>query len=73
MPPLLLLSPMQPPSDEHGRLVRQCYERAKTILRQRHDEEFHTILAEQYEKAGLDVRKRKSRIAAQAAHTTKEQ
>ena len=60
---------MMPPSDEHGRLVRQCYERAKTILRQRHDEEFHSILAEQYEKAGLDVRKRKSRIAAQAANT----
>lgn len=63
---------MKPPSDDHGRLVRKCYERAKTILRQRHDEEFHSILAEQYALVGLDVRKRKSRIAAQAAHTEKE-
>jgi hypothetical protein len=64
---------MTPPSkDDHGRLVRKCYERAKTILRQRHDAEFHAILAEQYEQAGLEIHKRKSRIAAQAAYTEKE-
>lgn len=60
-------------SPEHSRLVRACYERAKTILRQRHDEEFHQILAEQYESEGLDIMKRTSRMATRrAASTTQE-
>lgn len=53
--------------EQHARLVRQCYEKAKTILRQRHDEEFHQILASVYKEAGLEVNKRISRIAARAA------
>jgi hypothetical protein len=53
--------------EEHARLVRKCYERAKTLLRQKHDEEFQQILAEQYESVGLQIRKRKSRIAAQGS------
>ena len=59
-------------SEEHARLVRKCYERAKTLLRQRHDEEFQQILAEQYESVGLQIRKRKSRIAAQGSVEPKE-
>jgi hypothetical protein len=57
-------------SPEHSRVVRGCYEKAKTILRQRHDEEFHQILAEQYEAAGLEIHKRKSRMATRRAATT---
>lgn len=50
----------------HGRAVRACYERAKTILRQRHDAEFHEILSAEYQRAGLNITKRKSRLAAKA-------
>ncbi len=57
-------------SPEHSRAVRACYEKAKTILRQRHDEEFHQILAEQYAKEGLDIMKRTSRVASRNAATT---
>lgn len=57
---------------EHSRQVRACYEKAKTILRQRHDEEFHQILAEQYTAAGLSIDKRKSRVASRLTSTTKE-
>ena len=58
--------------DEQARAVRKCYERAKTILRQKHDEEFQQILADQYREAGLQIRKRKSRIAAQGSVEPKE-
>lgn len=42
--------------------VRRCYQQALTMLRQRHDEEFHELLHDVYEKNGVQVRKRKSRI-----------
>ncbi len=60
-------------SSEHSRLVRACYEKAKTILRQRYDEEFHAILAEQYEQAGLEINKRTSRMAVRRAATTEQE
>lgn len=50
------------PRSERDILIRRCYQEALTILRQNHDEEFHGILATVYDKHGIEVHKRKSRI-----------
>lgn len=52
-----------PRSDRDG-IIRRCYQRALTALRQKYDDEFQSMLADEYDKAGLNVRKRKSRIAS---------
>lgn len=48
-------------SDREG-LIRRCYQRALTALRQKHDTEFQEMLADEYENAGITVKKRKSRM-----------
>lgn len=52
---------------ERAWLVRQAYQRSLTALRQKYDEEFQRMLADEYAAMGLEVHKRKSRIAARAA------
>ena len=54
------------PRSEHEKIVRRCYQRALTALRQKHDQEFHQMLADEYNAAGVSISKRKSRIAAKA-------
>ena len=54
------------PRSEHQKVVRRCYQRALTALRQKHDQEFHAMLADEYDKAGISISKRKSRIAVKA-------
>jgi hypothetical protein len=49
--------------EEKQKSVTKAYQDAAAILRKRHDEEFHQILAELYVERGIDVKKRKSRAA----------
>jgi len=59
------------PRSEHERTIRACYQRALTRLRQSHDEEFSLFLGEEYEKAGVTIRRRASRMSKtkeKAAH-----
>lgn len=53
---------MSKPRSEREILIRRCYQEALTELRQNHDAEFHQILATVYERHGIEVHKRKSRI-----------
>lgn len=62
----------QPPSDR-GAVIRRCYQRALTLLRQSHDDEFQGLLQQEYEAAGLSIKKRKSRVAARRETNEKEQ
>jgi hypothetical protein len=39
----------------------QAYQAANNQLRRKYDDEFHELLAVQYEKRGIDVKKRRSR------------
>lgn len=48
---------------EHERIVRACYQRALTRLRQTHDEEFSRYLGEEYTKAGITIKRRASRMS----------
>lgn len=56
-----------PSSPDRAWLIRQAYQKTLTALRQKYDDEFQSMLAAEYEAMGLEVTKRKSRIAAQAA------
>lgn len=62
---------MQPRS-ERDSMIRRCYQRALTMLRQSHDDEFQSLLQQQYEAEGLDIKKRKSRVAARRETIEKE-
>lgn len=42
------------------------------MLRQSHDDEFQSLLQQQYEAEGLDIKKRKSRVAARRETIEKE-
>ncbi len=60
-------------SEDRAALIRKAYQRALTGLRQKHDDEFQSMLADEYEALGLEVRKRKSRMATRRSfHTTQE-
>ncbi len=59
-------------STERAFLIRQAYQRALTALRQKHDDEFQRMLAAEYDSLGLEVIKRKSRVASRHESTTKE-
>jgi len=52
-----------PPRSEHERAVRACYQRALTSLRQTYDIEFQRRLDAEYEKAGLTIKRRASRMS----------
>jgi hypothetical protein len=56
-------------SVERSFLIRQAYQRSLTALRQKYDAEFQQMLAEQYEQMGLEVAKRKSRVASRNTDT----
>jgi hypothetical protein len=47
--------------DERHKEIMQAYQAASSQLRKHHDEEFHLLLARQYEQRGIDVKKRRSR------------
>lgn len=47
--------------DDRHRQVMQAYQAASKQLRRKYDDEFHELLAFQYEKRGIDVKKRRSR------------
>lgn len=47
-----------PDSDHRKQLIQRAYKNAGRELRNLHQEEFHTLLEQQYEFAGLVVRKR---------------
>jgi hypothetical protein len=53
---------------ERAFLIRQAYQKALTALRQKHDDEFQQMLAEQYAQMGLEVAKRKSRVASRTTN-----
>lgn len=46
--------------------MSRAYQRALSRLRQRHDDEFHAMLAEVYAEMGLEVAKRASRKQVEA-------
>lgn len=56
--------------DERPAAIRKAYSRALVRLRQEHDDEFQSMLADEYAAAGLEVVKRKSRMASRHASTT---
>ncbi len=43
---------------DHEKEVKRAYVRATTRLRRLYQDEFHALLAQEYESAGLNVRKR---------------
>lgn len=47
-----------PDSDHRKQLIQRAYKNAGRELRNLHQEEFHALLEQQYEFAGLVVRKR---------------
>ena len=51
-------------TDDHRKKVAKAYQLALAELRQKHDNEFHEILARIYVEQGIAVRKRESRLAA---------
>lgn len=51
-------------SEVHRKQMTKAYQMALSRLRKRHDDEFHTILAEVYLEEGITVKKRMSRVAA---------
>ena len=44
--------------NDHEKAVKRAYVRATTALRRKYPDEFHALLAQEYEWAGLNVRKR---------------
>ena len=59
-------------NEERARLIRMAYQHALVTLRQKHDDEFQTLLAAKYEEMGLEVRKRKSRMASRRVAISQE-
>jgi hypothetical protein len=47
--------------DDRHKEIMQAYQAASSQLRKKYDEEFHRLLALQYEQRGIDVKKRRSR------------
>lgn len=58
---------------ERAFLIRQAYQRSLTALRQKHDEEFQRMLADEYAEMGLEVNKRKSRVASRHDNTNQKE
>lgn len=53
--------------EDRASSIRKAYARALVRLRQEHDDEFQSMLADEYASMGLEVIKRKSRMASRRA------
>jgi hypothetical protein len=60
-------------SRERDRLIRKAYTSALTALRQKYDDEFQSMLADEYVALGLEVQKRTSRVASRHAVPVKKE
>lgn len=54
-------------AEDRAAAIRKAYARALVRLRQQHDDEFQSMLADEYKSMGLEVVKRKSRMAVRRA------